>query len=291
MPVSLPCLLACAACLLAAPAVAQVAESSPEELPDSLRRLKKGYSLLRPVPQRLMRPLSTDRPDATESAYSVDAGHFQLETDLVRFGQQRFGTARSEEVALNHINLKMGLTRTSDVQVIVESYTLQTERSETRTQRSGFGDLTVRFKQNLWGNDGGTTALALLPFVKLPTANKVGNGAVEGGLVTPFAWQLPGDWSFGSQLQLNVSRDAEAQEHFLEFAPTITVGHDLYQTLGGFVELATNRDLRRGGLWTATFNGGPTLRIGDNLQLDAGWNLALTRDTETSYFLGLSFRR
>ena len=31
-----------------------------------------------------MRDFETDRPDITESAYSVDAGHFQLETDLFK---------------------------------------------------------------------------------------------------------------------------------------------------------------------------------------------------------------
>jgi hypothetical protein len=30
-----------------------------------------------------MREMSTDRPDQTESAYTVDAGHFQVEMDLV----------------------------------------------------------------------------------------------------------------------------------------------------------------------------------------------------------------
>jgi hypothetical protein len=30
--------------------------------------------------------MSTDRPDKTESAYTVDAGHFQFEADLVSFG-------------------------------------------------------------------------------------------------------------------------------------------------------------------------------------------------------------
>lgn len=30
--------------------------------------------------------MSTDRPDKTESLYTVDAGHFQFEADLVSFG-------------------------------------------------------------------------------------------------------------------------------------------------------------------------------------------------------------
>ena len=36
---------------------------------------KSGYTLFQPVPRELMREMSTDRPDQTESAYTVDAGH------------------------------------------------------------------------------------------------------------------------------------------------------------------------------------------------------------------------
>ena len=32
-----------------------------------------------------MREMSTDRPDKTESPYTVDAGHFQIEWDLFNF--------------------------------------------------------------------------------------------------------------------------------------------------------------------------------------------------------------
>jgi hypothetical protein len=260
-------------------------------VPDSIRAQSPRYSLFRPVPRARLRPMSTDRPDATESAYSVDAGHFQVETDLVRLGQQRFdGEANQQQLALNHANLKLGLTRQMDLQVVVESYTIQTEDAEQPVRRAGFGDVTLRLKRNLWGNDDGPTALALMPFVKLPTGRSCGNRAWEGGIVAPFAWQLPRDWSFGSQLQASWNRDPEAQEHYLEMAPTVTVGHDLYRTLGGFVEVAGAWDTRAPA-WTATLNGGPVWRVTDNLQLDLGVNLALTRATETSYFLGCSFRR
>jgi hypothetical protein len=259
---------------------------------DSLRNRKRGYSLLKPVPRALLRPLSTDRPDATESAYSVDAGHFQVETEVLRLGRSRFEEqTAAEELGLNHANLKVGLTHNVDLQVVVESYTIQTEsQGERSTRRAGFGDITVRLKRNLWGNDGGTTAFALMPFVKLPTGRRCGNRAWEGGIVTPFSVQLPHDFTLGTQLQATLYRDSEAAEHFLELAPTLTVGHDLYKTLGGFVEIASAWDTRGAG-WSATLNGGPVLRLGENLQLDTGINLALTKNTPTTYFLGFSFRR
>ena len=148
----------------------------------------------------------------------------------------------------------------------------------------------MRLKRNLWGNDGGVTAFALMPFIKIPTGWASGNGAWEGGIVTPFSVQLPYDFTLGAQFQATLSRDREAAEHFLELAPTIPIGHDLYKALGGFVEIASAWDTRATA-WTTTLNGGPTLRLSDNLQLDTGINLALTKDTQTTYFLGLSFRR
>ena len=43
-------------------------------------------------------------------------------------------------------------------------------------------------KINLWGNDGGDTAAAVIPYVKAPSAPiGIGNGAMEGGLIRPVA--------------------------------------------------------------------------------------------------------
>ena len=60
----------------------------------------------------------------------------------------------------------------------------QWQRTEDKStgaveHQSGFGDITPRVKVNLIGNDGGFFALALIPFVKFPTAqDQLGNGAV-----------------------------------------------------------------------------------------------------------------
>jgi hypothetical protein len=47
------------------------------------------------------------------------------------------------------------------------------------TRLAGVGDTFARLKINLRGDDGCAVALALLPYVKLPTARAgLGNGAV-----------------------------------------------------------------------------------------------------------------
>ena len=75
---------------------------------------KSGYHLFKPVPKELMREMSTDRPDQTESPYTVDAGHFQIEWDLFNFVRERNtpggGSEHTDTYTLGATNFKMGLT-------------------------------------------------------------------------------------------------------------------------------------------------------------------------------------
>ena len=160
---------------------------------------KSRYTLTDPTPPELMREISTDRPDKTESAYTVDAGHFQFELDFATFTTDRNDDValRTETLNVSPINLKVGLNNSTDLQLVVESYLRQTATNRvtgTKDETDGFGDVTVRLKHNLWGNDGGQTALALMPFVKLPTNTKgLGNDAVEFGLLeTPEGLRIYG---------------------------------------------------------------------------------------------------
>jgi hypothetical protein len=63
--------LAAFSCLLETAEVS-AAEDAVKPLPD-----KGGYNLFNPAPRELMRELTPDRPDKTESPYAVDAGHIQ----------------------------------------------------------------------------------------------------------------------------------------------------------------------------------------------------------------------
>ena len=47
---------------------------------------KSSYTLFNPTPDRLLRDMTTDRPDVTESPFTVDAGHIQIESNLFGYG-------------------------------------------------------------------------------------------------------------------------------------------------------------------------------------------------------------
>jgi len=265
------------------------------KLPDD----KSGYHLFNPVPQNLMRELSTDRPDLTESPYTVDAGHFQIEMDLVSFTYDRYNpdrdNVRTNDWAFGTMNFKLGISNNVDFQLVVPTY--QRSRSHEYTsgavsRSEGFGDLTFRTKINLWGNDGGNTAMALMPFVKFPTASDgLGNDEYEGGLIIPFGISLPNEWNLGLMAEIDWIGDADGSGHHAEVITSITTSHAIVGDLSGYVEFYNLLSEDKGADWVASIGGGFTYAVNDNLQLDAGVNIGLTRAADDwNPFVGVSWR-
>src|SRR5687767_5206236 len=83
---------------------------------------KSQYHLFNPTPRELMREMSTDRPDKTESAYTVDAGHYQIEMDVLSYAYDRYnglpGNTSVESVAIAPVNLKVGIRNNADLQLV-----------------------------------------------------------------------------------------------------------------------------------------------------------------------------
>jgi len=260
---------------------------------------KSQYNFFNPTPRELMREMSTDRPDRTESAYTVDAGHYQIEMDVFSYAVDHYngvpGDHRAEALAIAPINIKAGLLNNVDLQLVVLPYVSLREHNvaaRTVEENRGFGDVIPRLKINLWGNDGGPTALAVMPFVKLPTnTGDVGNNSVEGGLIVPFAVSLPHEWSMTLMTQLIIARDEFGGGHHADFVNSVAVGRGIVGDLSGYVEFfslviaESNRD------WVGTFDCGLTYMLTEDIQLDGGVNIGVTRSApDFNPFLGLSWR-
>lgn len=233
-----------------------------------------------------LRELSTDRPDKTESPYTVDKGHFQAEMDLWNMGfskDESGATTRGGNIGL--INAKVGVTDTSDLQVVVQP--LSQDGSEM-----GLGDTSIRYKQNLYGASGQEPwAFALMPYIKLPTqAEKFGESKTEGGLIALYASTLPEDIGFGAMLEWDyVANEGSGYHH--EWVQTVTFSHDIIGELAGYAELYSMFSSEAGATWASTFDFGFTYGIAQNVQFDAGINIGLTDAAEDlNPFVGLSFK-
>jgi hypothetical protein len=250
------------------------------------------HTLFRPTPDDALRPLAADRPDATESPHTVDAGRAQLEIEIASYLRDRGGGARIEEWRFLGVNAKFGLTRRVDVQLVFDAFTeVETTANGARTIANGFGDVQLRVKGNLWGNDGGRTALAVLPYITFPTARDgLGAGDVEGGMVVPFAVSIGERFGIGTQVELAVVRNAAGDGYDLDVSHTIVLGVDLTERAGVFVELASTF-AGDGGGWTGTANGGFTFQLDDNTMLDVGAEVGLDHDApDLRVFAGVTRR-
>lgn len=287
--------IGCLACSTQLLAFAQITDSpSSKPIPD-----KSRYTIFNPTPRDLMREMETDRPDLTETPYSVDAGHFQIEMDFVGFGYDRDKSGgenlRTEQLGVALINLKAGLLNNLDFQLMIESWVTRRTRDKvtgTSTRQSGFGDITPRLKLNLWGNDGGPTAAALMPFVKIPTnQDDVGNDAVEGGLILPFAVGLPWDFGLGIMPEFDIMEDEDGSGYHLEYVQTVALGRDIIGPLGAYVEFFSLLSTDSDADWIASFDFGFSYTVTRDLRFDAGVNIGVTDAAEDwNPFLGVSFR-
>ncbi len=242
-----------------------------------------------------MRDLSTDRPDQTESPYTVDAGHFQVEMDLVKYTRDRSGGVTYDSWLVAPMNWKVGLLNNVDLQWMIDSY--QRDRvvdrpAGTVTRVDGFGDMQTRLKVNLWGNDGGRTAFALMPFGKWPTAKRpLGNGEVEGGMIALFTVELVERWSLTLMNEVDFMHDAFGDGYHAEYVNSITVAHEITDALGAYLEFFTVAGQEAGGAWEGQVDLGVTYGLTADIQLDAGVNLGVTESApDVQPFVGVTVR-
>jgi hypothetical protein len=239
-----------------------------------------------------VRPMSTDRPDTTESGYTVPAGMFQVEMsffDYSRDADAIQGTS-SDIWLYGQVNLKAGLTRSTDLQVIVNSHAVagESERGD-RTSTTGFGDITVRLKQNLFGNDSGPAALALMPYITIPTHTKVSDESWAGGLIIPLSVTLTDRMVLGLMIEGDIVHDMDSNGYDLEWLHSATLGFSLTEKLGLYVELVgiAGQDAKYLGI----FDAGLTFAVTDSLIFDAGVRIGMNRPApDFGVFSGVSFR-
>lgn len=257
---------------------------------------KSRYTLFNPAPKELMREMSTDRPDKTESPYTVDAGHYQIEMSFADYEyDHEIGndmTHRTQTWTLVPVNLKAGLLNNVDIQFVFEPYVIEETDGIDSSRKDGFGDIQTRLKINLWGNDGGDTAMALMPYVKFPaSSDDLGNDDVEGGLIVPIAFALPNEWNMGLMAEIDVNQDVSDSGYHIELIHTITFSHTIVGDLSGYVEFFHKDSLEAKTEWIGTVDAGVTYAVSDDIQLDAGINTGITNSaSDVNVFGGITLR-
>ncbi len=266
---------------------------SVSALADDAAPDKSDYALFNPTPDADLRSFNTDRPPKANSPYTVDAGHFQYETNIAVFGYGDTAGVRTRAWTVVDPTLKLGLTNTIDAELQITPYeSLVAKSAANTTSVSGVGDTLARLKINVLGDDHGVIAVALLPYVKLPTAQSgLGNGRIEGGLILPISFGAPGGFTVIVMPEGDYLKDAAASGYHAAFDFLINVSHPLDKRWTAYTEAFTTQAFRAQDKPIYTLDEALTCALTANLQLDFGGNFSLNDAApRAQLYLGLSQR-
>jgi Putative MetA-pathway of phenol degradation len=258
---------------------------------------KSGYDLFNPAPDGEMRKFAPDRPTKGYSVRTIDAGHFELETDLISYGVARYLGVTTRSTQALDPTLKLGVTNWADVEVQFNGLQFQRSfdsESGTSAHGAGFGDVILRTKMNLFGNDTGPAGFALIPYVKLPSSTPViSNGVVEGGLIAPLALRLPQDYIVTLMTEVDGLKTANGSGRYANFVNLLGVSHPLPGVEGanGMIEFYSSTGTDPATPAVYTFDIGMNFRLNQHVIFDVGLNLGLNDAApKAQIYSGISVR-
>jgi hypothetical protein len=237
-------------------------------------------------------PICAARPGKSTPACTVPAGRFQLETGLADWSLQRGGDERDSSLAIGETTFKYGLTDRSDIEIDVTPWQRATNRvGAIHDRASGFGDVTVAYKHRLTGSDAPVDVTAL-PFVKAPTAKRpLGNRKWEAGLLMPIGYSISrSPLGIGLTPELDWVADADGNGHHLAMVQVASLGWQVTDKLNLSGEIWGRWDWDPAGTTKqASVDGSVAYLVNNDLQLDAGVNIGLNRQTpDVELYLGIA---
>ena len=238
-------------------------------------------------------PICTDRPAKANSTCTVPPGRMQVETSGLAWSRTANGGTVVETLSVGSSLAKLGLSDRSDIEVGITPFVkVSTTEAGQRGSLSGIGDVVVRYKHRLSG-DGAAVQVAVVPFVKFPTARRgIGNRKVEGGLAIPVSFPLSGSVAMTFGPELDLVADATGGGRHLALVNLVNLSTPVAPRLTLAGEIWTNVNFDPAGtVKQASADGALAYTVSDDLQLDLGANFGLTRDTpDVEVYAGFSIR-
>lgn len=239
-------------------------------------------------------PICAARPGKSTPTCTVPAGRFQLETGLADWSLQESGGERDTTLVIGETTFKYGLTERSDIEVDMTPWQRAASRiGGAHDSASGFGDISVAYKQQLTGGDAALQA-ALLPYVKIPTAkHSLGNGKWEAGLLVPMGYSIPkSTLSVGLTPEVDWVADGDGQGHHVAMVQVASLGWQVTDKLNLSGDLWGQWDWDPAGTTRQySADGSLAYLVNNNLQIDAGANIGLNRNTpDVELYAGISKR-
>lgn len=223
----------------------------------------------------------TDRPTKSSNACTVDAGHFQYETDLYDGVFERHHGVTTDTSLITNPTLKYGVSSNVDVEVNIAPYeVVRTRDASGAGTLGGVGDLYLRAKYDALGGATGKVQVGFIGSLKAPTAREgIGNGAVEGGLAVPLAYKFTDTLILQLTPEADALLDQDGHGRHAYTQQTISLVYALPHDVSLYGELAANWDFDPAGTTHEYFaDVAVSWLVTRRFQLDAGANIGLNAD-------------
>jgi hypothetical protein len=217
--------------------------------------------------------IDPDRPDTTNSANPVATGRVQLETGAFYRRTSEAGGPAERRLSWE-ATLRIGIANNVEFRIDSEPVV----RVDNGRDETDVGDFTLGLKYRFLSTreDVWWPALALNPFIKLPTAQEpIGSGETDAGLLLLASFDLPSSFTLDVNAGPVLVGQNRPSGHLVQARASASVSRRLVDGLSGFFELAyASRDTREGrdgfGLQT-----GVIWRVARDFALDTAMSTSL----------------
>ena len=221
-------------------------------------------------------------------------GDWQVETGLIDWSRDDSGGLTTDTTMWGSSAIKYGVSSNFDVELWVTPLeAVSMHGGSLHEHASSVGDTVLRIKYEITKSDA-PVQVALDPFVKIPTASRIiGNGKAEAGLMVPIEIAL-GKSPFTVTLDPEVDwlADENGAGHHASMIQLVNLGWQANKKLIFTTELwrQWDWDPSRTGK-QASWDGSVAYLVSKDLQLDAGANVGLNRETpDVELYPGVSMR-
>lgn len=225
----------------------------------------------------LAQAIVTDRPDQTESSSTVPKESLQLETGFL-FGSSKNNLITEQQILAPSILSRYGLTKGIELRLVTQIESVKNK--QTQETNSGFSDLEVGAKVQLFKRETRVTEIAFLSHLVLPTGPKQ---------LTNDKFGTINKLSISHQLTETVGMGYNVGYNYFGYGNgdltySFALGIGLTDTLGIYFEpYGEVLDIET---HEASFDGGLTYLLKDNIQLDLSFGTGINH---TMKYIALGF--
>lgn len=238
-------------------------------------------------------PICTDRPTKANVVCTVPTGGLQIEADAINWTRFSYGGVDTDAILYTNPTIKYGLGTTTDLELNIAPYeTVRVHGQGTSETLGGVGDLYVRLKQQLTA-PGAKTQVALIPYVKAPTARfGIGNKRWEGGVILPVIFTLPSGFYLNLGPEVDILADGDRHGHHANLVSLVNLSHAVGKKGTIYAEFWNAQNLDPAG-YVSQYSADIAYAylFSPRLQIDLGGNFGLNRFTPaTQVYAGISTR-